>query len=797
MRLRWSKGKDRSVVAGVAAAATLLAIGAPAAMAGGGGGNQPGSGGGLDAAQFWQYRDGPDGSWGPATSLDSVRKAMKAAGVTILDEGGSYNGPAKAQAALDQARRECESGFNQRHPSEAGQANCRVVAVGAVAGSQAQGTNGWNGSGLVGRQIWLDNWNKYVAPVRYFYNGTVGYYTNTPFTDNPSDNVNKIMERNVHDDTSIAVIVLDKYQPAPPVVDYDLTITTDVNAPQDLKTGSTGKVSDTIHASQSRGDAQQVNANVIMHYDGNKYTAAKNVTKSVKITTKGDTRSPEFAPSDFGWSAWPSGSYWFDVQVPRQGHMKAAVDTADREASESFRIVDVPPAPPVKQVEEGVSADAMRNTTTIESGTGRGGYAMTFRDVITPNGVAYTIENMKVTDKTDNNKDISNQFTMTWDQAANTVTAVRKDTTSMMPLEHTYVFQLDVVVSKPDINKVTDQANVLWNDTDQSTEQREFPTWNPNPDKSWIKQNTDGSWAAVIDPDETNATGADQNRFLDGDKVASVVNGTVSAHLIEAPTAFELTDDWAKADYIFDADDVSAVRVYMAEAQSDRESSVSDIANKGTDVTSQFDITIEGTKAVAAMKDEYLKGLQGLEHHRQYSLLVPGKINFANGGGAEQVRKDAGREPGAEVDFCTVPGTDAKLTNAGSQTVNGHRVPTNEPWICGYVPPVVKDVVSESSQGGEQESVDGKVVFPGQKVEYQLTTQPKLPGNLAYQVEHVAVTDSYDEHLVVDKQTLEVTDLSSGKSISICSRSRSRTRTWRRIGATGSIRGSWSGSRAP
>ena len=766
MHLRWSKGKVLSVVAGVAAAATLLAIGAPAAMAGGGGGNQPGSGGGLDAAQFWQYRDGPDGSWGPATSLDSVRRAMTAAGVTMLDEGGSYNGPAKAQAALDQARRECENGFNQRHPSEAGQANCRVVAVGAVAGSSAQGTNGWNGSGLVGRQIWLDNWNKYVAPVRYFYNGTVGYYTNTPFTDNPSDNVNRIMERNVHDNTSIAVIVLDKYQPAPPVVDYDLTITTNANAPKDLKTGSTDKVSDVIHAAQSQGDPQQVNANVIMHYDGNKFVGAKNVTKSVKITTKGDTRSPEFAPSDFGWSAWPSGSYWFDVQVPRQGHMKAAVDTADREASESFRIVDVPPAPPVKQVEEGVSADAMRNTTTIESGTGRGGYAMTFRDVITPNGVAYTIENMKVTDKTDNNKDISNQFTMSWDKASNTVTAVRKDTTSMMPLEHTYVFQLDVVVSKPDINKVTDQANVLWNDTDQSTESKEFPTWKPNPDKSWIKQNTDGSWAAVIDPDETNATGADQNRFLDGERVASVVNGVIPANLIEAPTAFELTDDWAKADYIFDADDAKNVRLYMADAQSDAASSVYDIANKGQDVTDQVEITIEGTKAHMRMKEEFLKGLKGLKSARQYSLVIPGKINFANGGGAEQVRKDAGKEPGAEVDFCTVPGTDAKLTNAGSQTVNGHRVPTNEPWICGYVPPVVKDVVSEASQGGEQESVDGKVVFPGQRVEYQLTTQPKLPGNLAYQVEHVAVTDSYDEHLVVDKQTLEVTDLSTGKSVS-------------------------------
>ena len=766
MRLRWSKGKARSVVAGVAAAATLLAIGAPAAMAGGGGGNQPGSGGGLDAAQFWQYRDGPDGSWGPATSLDSVRKAMKAAGVTILDEGGSYNGPAKAQAALDQARRECESGFNQRHPNEAGQANCRVVAVGAVAGSQAQGTNGWNGSGLVGRQIWLDNWNKYVAPVRYFYNGTVGYYTNTPFTDNPSDNVNKIMERNVHDDTSIAVIVLDKYQPAPPVTKYKLSISTDVNAPKDLKAGSKDSVSDVIHA--SGGDGSKVTAKVIMHYDGSKYGGgAKNVTKSVQISTKGDTTTPGFTPAEFGFSdGWHEGTYWFDVQVAKQGDMEAAVDTADREASESFRIVDVPPQPPVKQIEQGVSADAMRNTTTIESGTGRGGYAMTFRDVITPNGVAYTIENMKVTDKTDNNKDISAQFTMSWDQAANTVTAVRKDTSTMMPLEHTYVFQLDVVVSKPDINKVQDKANVIWNETDQSTEAKEFPTWKPNPDKSWIKQNADGSWAAVIDPDETNTTGADQNRFLDGERVASVVNGVIPANLIEAPTVFELTDDWAKADYIFDADDAKNVRLYMADAQSDAASSVYDIANKGQDVTDQAEITIEGTKAHMRMKEEFLKGLKGLKSARQYSLVIPGKINFANGGGAEQVRKDAGREPGAEVEFCTVPGTDAKLTNAGSQTINTQSEPTNEPWICGYVPPVVKDVVSESSQGGEQESVDGKVVFPGQKVEYQLTTQPKLPGNLAYQVERVAVTDSYDEHLVPDKQTLEVTDLASGKSVS-------------------------------
>ena len=758
----------RRSAAAVVAAATLMGGVAPAAFAAGGGGNQPGSGGGLDAAQFWQYRDGPDGSWGPATSLDSVRKAMKAANVTMLDEGGSYNGPAKAQAALDQARAECERGFNQRHPSEAGQANCRVVGVGAVAGSQAQGTNGWNGSGVVARQTWIDNWNKYVAPVEYNYAGVTKYHTSTPFWDNPSDSVNKIMERNVHDDTSIAIIVLDKYQPAPPVVDYDLTITTNVNAPQDLKTGSTGKVSDTIHASQSRGDAQQVNATVIMHFDGNKYVGAKNVTKSVKITTKGDTRSPEFAPADFGWKAWPAGTYWFDVQVPKQGHMKAAVDTADREASESFRIVDVPPQPPVKQIEQGVSADAMRNTTTIESGTGRGGYAMTFRDVITPNGVAYSIENMKVTDKTDNNKDISDQFTMTWDQAANTVTAVRKDTTSMMPLEHTYVFQLDVVVSKPDINKVTDQANVLWNDTDQSTEQKEFPTWNPNPDKSWIKQDASGKWAAVIDPEHTNATGADKNVFLDGDKVASVVNGVISADLIDAPTKFELADDWTKADYIFDAD-TKGIKVFMKDAPSNTASSVYDIVNKGTDVTNQFDIKVDGTKTTVSMKQDALKTLKGLKAHRQYTLLIPGQVNFANGKGAAQVRKDFGKQPGDEVTFCESAGQgeggNHRLTNSGMQAVNGDTRPTNEPEICGYVPPVKKDVIGEASQGGAQESVDGKVVFPGQKVEYQLTTTPKLPGQLAYDVKNVVVTDQYDEYLVPDKQTVEVTDLGNGKIV--------------------------------
>lgn len=69
--------------------------------------------------------------------------------------------------------------------------------------------------------------------------------------------------------------------------------------------------------------------------------------------------------------------------------------------------------------------------------------------------------------------------------------------------------------------------------------------WSPNPDKSWIKLGDDGTWQAVVDPDETNKTGADTQKFLDGDQVASVVNGVIASDLVKV-TDIKLTDDYAK-----------------------------------------------------------------------------------------------------------------------------------------------------------------------------------------------------------------------------------------------------------
>ena len=755
-----SNDNKRKALALLAAAATLAGgLTAGTAYAGGGGGDQGGTGGGGSAAQFWSYKDDASGSWGSATDINSVSRAMQARGVTMDDSAG------KAAKALSDANAECVAGFRQRHPGE-GDGDCRVVAVGAASGNGST-TSVWNGSGVYDAKIWKDNWYKYVAPNTYNYAGSQSYHTGDGFSDDPSNSVDKIMERHVDSTRSIVVIVLDKYQPAPP--NYDLTVTTTHKQRTDLKVGSTTPIGDTLHASSNGSSIREnLNGTAIIHYEGQKngYVAAKTVSKPITFANNGDTQLDNLAtPADFGMSHWQEGQYWIDIQVAKQGRMNAAVDTADKDPAETWSVSAEPPSPPTKTVDDGVSADSMTNRTVITYGTGKGGYEMAFKDEITADGVDYTVDNYRLVDKSDNDRDVSGEFQIGWDKAANTVTAVRTADKGEMPLDHKYEFSFDVTVSKPkDFKKVTDHATGKWNqEPEADAGSRDFDTWQPNPDKSWIFEQN-GRWQAVIDPQETNKTGGDSHTYLDGSRLGSVVNGTIGKNLIQAPKKLVLTDDWTAADYIFDAD-TKNIRVYEAGAGTDRESSVSDIVNTGKDVTDQFDITVQGTKATAAAKTSYLKGLKGLKNPKQVTLLIPGKINFADGKGAEQVRKDYGKAAGDELTFCTAPnGRD--LTNSGSETVNNHTAPTNEPSICGYVPPAKKDVVSEGSQGGDQESVDGKVVYPGQKVEYQLNTQPQLPADLAYAVESISFTDSYDAYLKPDKQTLEMMDLNTGKPVS-------------------------------
>lgn len=441
---------------------------------------------------------------------------------------------------------------------------------------------------------------------------------------------------------------------------------------------------------------------------------------------------------------------------------------------------DLPPDPPDKQVDRGTSADGMTNRTHIVTGTGRDGRELTFSDVFNPQGKQYRISGQHVRDQT-SGEDLTDKFVFNTAEGTrppgDRATAAWKG--GALPEEHRWAWQLDVTVDRPETGVILDQGGIHWEgaarQVDQSTPEHRTPTWKPRPDKSWILRDTaTGAWKSVIDPQWSNGTGADGHVFLDGDQVGSVVNATVEAHLIEAPKVFALTDDWSAANYLVDQDGAGAIRIFAAKAKADadghyRRSSVGGIVAKGRDVTDRFEISVTGARARAQAKSGWLNVLKGMEVPMQVTMLVPFTVRFAGGGGAAKVRKDLGRTPDQELTFCKAPdghGNQGEaLINSGSQTVNTQSVQTNEPGICGYLPPVRKDVISEAGQGGEQASVDGKVVFPGQRLEYGLDTQPSLPDNLAYPVKSIILTDVYDRWFLPDKQTLEVTDLQSGDVI--------------------------------
>lgn len=760
----------KAAVAGLAAGAMLLtAMPAYAGIGSGGGGVHGGgnvgpSGDILYLQDGRNYTDSPAQGWGQA-SIDYALQAMRNSGYKIPTDD-SY-------AIVSRIKSSCTEAINQAvaDKSDGDATQARVIGVAATIADGSGGLVPWGTSPTDFRNRFDANWNALgdKSDDLKGYDSTWVQKVHDKFTDQITTTGNQYP-------TGVQVVCVAVNNQQPPR-DYDLTVTTNHRQGTDLKVGSTTPIGDTLHASNNgSGIKENLNGTAVIHYEGQKngYVAAQTVSKPIAFANSGDTQLDRLAtPADFGMGHWQEGRYWIDIQAAKQGRMRSAVDTADKDPSETWSVSAEPPAPPVKTIDEGVSTDGMTNRTVIRYGTGKGGYEMTLKDRITADGVDYSVDDYRLVDTSDNDRDVSNEFTITWDKASDTVTAVRTADKGEMPLDHQYEFSFDITVSKPkDFKKVKDHATGKWNqEPEADAGSKEFDTWQPNPDKSWIFER-DGEWQAVIDPQETNKTGGDSHTYLDGDKVGSVVNGTVGKNLIQAPNKLTLTDDWTAADYLFDPD-TKNIRVYESTAGTDRESSVSDIVNTGKDVTDQFDITVQGTTATAKAKASYLKGLKKLKNPRQVTLLIPGRIDFAGGKGAEQVRRDFKKDAGDELTFCTAP--DGKdLTNSGSETVNNHTEPTNEPKICGYIPPAGKDVVGEASQGGDQESVQGKVVQPGQRVEYQLTTQPQLPSDLAYTVRSVSFTDSYDPYLKPDKQTLEMMDLNTGKPVS----KKKYTTTW-------------------
>lgn len=327
----------RKGIALLAAVATLATGGiiASTAYAGGGGGSQPGGGsGGPDGAPkvFWQYRDDASGSFGPASDINSVKKAFAAANVTLHEDSGSFTPMTKAQAALDGAKNECVEGFHRRHPGE-GDGDCRVVAVGAMysdSGYWGSAFDNGNYAELGNKNQWQYVWDKYIKPYQYHYAGTQNYLVTDGFKDDPTTSVQKIMWDKTFDgqckvnpawgsdvcnlggaavNKSIVVIVLDKYQPAPP----SFTPTISTEAPHIIQEGQpiTDRVTVGVKSGDHWIDGTSVTAKGY-YFTGSKDVILKDISPNGGINSDADIQTylnrVKSGVNTRGWPGWGCGT---------------------------------------------------------------------------------------------------------------------------------------------------------------------------------------------------------------------------------------------------------------------------------------------------------------------------------------------------------------------------------------------------------------------------------------------------------------------------------------------------------
>lgn len=348
----------------------------------------------------------------------------------------------------------------------------------------------------------------------------------------------------------------------------------------------------------------------------------------------------------------------------------------------------------------------------------------------------------------------TDDFTVSWDQAKNMVTA-EYNGKSELPADATVRLEYDAVVHAPAVTGLVEGvAGLVWNDGDRiDSQSSSFRQWRPSPDAVWIGwDEANERWVTATDPDGTGAAGVSGARVLDGDRLALAVNATTPTGTGSNLDGLELTADWSAAGYLFAPDEGKAM-VIETETSDVTKPTVDDMIAKGRDVTGRFTLTSSDGTLKAVMKPAWLAETKG----RQFTLIVPGTASFANGKGVGRLLSDQGLEQGSELDLCARDGK--AFTATGSQRVNSQTVTAGSVQVCAYVPPVTKRVTSSRLMDGDRSDIDGKLVSPGDKLEYQLISTPSLP-RLAYQVNSLELTDAYDPNTTIDVSSIEVRDSS-------------------------------------
>lgn len=484
----------------------------------------------------------------------------------------------------------------------------------------------------------------------------------------------------------------------PPPPTYDLTVTTD-HASTVTEAGSTVPVYDTIHASRGgKGVDENVDAEVVLTYEGPE--GNKSVTKTASIANNGDTKSPEFTPADFGWTSWPATgegkSFWFDVKVAKQGNMNEAVDTADREASESWT---VKPKNPVKVLTNGETGSGLTNKDVLAA-------QMFYNANITAHSNGYASQ-LTITD-TVNTADvvIGDKETDNPDRVqvlGPNGQRVKADVTIDRSVEGKVVIsgtvkdivdQGNYTLMVPTYTKATgadyripDDSKVCYTEAQDHClvgNSAETGKVTPDPDKVWTADEAQARTTA--DPERTNQKGVDQKTFLPGDKVSAVVNDRIAAYLQYGLEEYSITDDWSDGLTYVTMD--GAPKVYF----------------QGNDVTDLFEITNDTAKGVttAKAKPEFLA--------KTARLTEPGEVKLVISG---QFRRDYDTD-----------GQNKQLINKGSVTWNNEMKATNEPPIFTVTPKPAIDVekftLSEGLEAGDRDEADNALTLNSAKDETQI-----------------------------------------------------------------------------
>ena len=106
------------------------------------------------------------------------------------------------------------------------------------------------------------------------------------------------------------------------------------------RAGGMAATHDTLHLAFP--GAKTLKATSTLHYaaDAAAVKADASKAKAVTVAANGDAAGPSFAPSDFGWSSWKAGRYWYDLDIPAQsGYDALAVDGLTDKAEQWTAVV--------------------------------------------------------------------------------------------------------------------------------------------------------------------------------------------------------------------------------------------------------------------------------------------------------------------------------------------------------------------------------------------------------------------------------------------------------------------------